>query len=51
MLVLDLLEAEAAKRGKIIPPSLFVKNIENVQGDEKDIIIFSIGYAPDKKGD
>ena len=50
MLVLDLLEAEAAKRGKIIPPSLFVKNIENVQGDEKDIIIFSIGYAPDKKG-
>ncbi len=28
----------------------FVKNIENVQGDERDIIIFSIGYAPDKKG-
>ena len=28
----------------------FVKNIENVQGDEKDIIIFSIAYAPDKKG-
>jgi len=27
---------------------LFVKNIENVQGDERDIIIFSIGYA---KGD
>lgn len=25
--------------------SLFVKNIENVQGDERDIIIFSIGYA------
>ncbi len=50
MLVLDLLEAEAAKTGKIIPASLFVKNIENVQGDEKDIIIFSIGYAPDKKG-
>lgn len=25
---------------------LFVKNIENVQGDERDIIIFSIGYAP-----
>jgi ABC-type iron transport system FetAB ATPase subunit len=29
---------------------LFVKNIENVQGDERDIIIFSIGYAPDHKG-
>ena len=26
---------------------LFVKNIENVQGDERDIIIFSIGYAYD----
>ena len=25
--------------------SLFIKNIENVQGDERDIIIFSIGYA------
>lgn len=25
--------------------SLFVKNIENVQGDERDIIIFSTGYA------
>jgi hypothetical protein len=31
-----------------MPPTLFVKNIENVQGDEKDIIIFSVGYAPDK---
>lgn len=25
--------------------SLFVKNIENVQGDERDIIIFSTGYG------
>lgn len=50
MLVLDLLEAESARTGKTLPASLFVKNIENVQGDEKDIIIFSIGYAPDKKG-
>lgn len=24
---------------------IFVKNLENVQGDERDIIIFSIGYA------
>jgi superfamily I DNA and/or RNA helicase len=31
-----------------LPPTLFVKNIENVQGDEKDIIIFSVGYARDK---
>jgi superfamily I DNA and/or RNA helicase/very-short-patch-repair endonuclease len=27
---------------------LFIKNIENVQGDERDIIIFSIGYAPNE---
>jgi len=50
MLVLDLLEAESLNIGKAIPKSLFVKNIENVQGDEKDFIIFSIAYAPDKKG-
>ncbi|MDE6522746.1 MAG: DUF4011 domain-containing protein [Muribaculaceae bacterium] len=30
--------------------ALFVKNLENVQGDERDIIIFSIGYGPDKNG-
>lgn len=29
---------------------LFIKNLENVQGDERDIIIFSIGYAPDHHG-
>ena len=29
---------------------LFVKNIENVQGDERDVIIFSVGYAPDERG-
>jgi len=30
--------------------SIFVKNLENVQGDERDIIIFSIGYAPGENG-
>lgn len=29
---------------------LFVKNIENVQGDERDIIIFSVGYAENEQG-
>lgn len=29
---------------------LFIKNLENVQGDERDIIIFSVGYGPDKDG-
>ena len=27
---------------------ILVKNLENVQGDERDVILFSIGYAPDK---
>lgn len=29
---------------------IFVKNLENVQGDERDIILFSVCYAPDKEG-
>ncbi len=29
---------------------IFVKNLENVQGDERDVILFSIGYGPDKSG-
>ena len=28
----------------------FVKNLENVQGDERDVIIISVGYARDKSG-
>ena len=29
---------------------IFIKNLENVQGDERDIILFSVGYGPDKLG-
>lgn len=29
---------------------VFVKNLENVQGDERDEILFSVGYAKDEKG-
>lgn len=29
---------------------LFIKNLENVQGDERDVILFSIGFGPDEKG-
>ena len=36
---------EAARKEDGQDVSLFIKNIENVQGDERDIIIFSIGYA------
>jgi very-short-patch-repair endonuclease len=28
----------------------FVKNLENVQGDERDILIFSVGYGRDENG-
>ena len=30
--------------------ALFIKNLENVQGDERDIIFFSITYGPDPSG-
>ena len=29
---------------------IFIKNLENVQGDERDVILFSIGYGPDRDG-
>ncbi|MBR6214586.1 MAG: DUF559 domain-containing protein [Candidatus Methanomethylophilaceae archaeon] len=29
---------------------LFIKNIESVQGDERDVIVFSIGYAKNSDG-
>ena len=29
---------------------VFVKNLENVQGDERDVILFSICYGPDSLG-
>jgi very-short-patch-repair endonuclease len=28
----------------------FVKSLENVQGDERDALIFSVGYGPDRSG-
>ena len=50
MLVLDVLESESMAKNQPLPDNLFVKNIENVQGDERDIIIFSTAYGPDKNG-
>lgn len=32
------------------PENVFVKNIENVQGDERDIILISVGYGPRDPG-
>lgn len=45
-LIRDLLEENL----ETIPEDLFIKNIENVQGDERDLIIFSVGYAPNRTG-
>lgn len=30
--------------------AVFVKNIEDVQGDERDVVFISIGYGPDRAG-
>ena len=43
----DLLGADRERQAT---ETLFVKNIENVQGDERDIIIFSVGYGPEEPG-
>lgn len=56
-LIEDLLDLERRKTPAIetffiednIEP-LFVKNLESVQGDERDIMYFSITYGPDLKG-
>ncbi|QMW07167.1 DUF4011 domain-containing protein [Spirosoma foliorum] len=57
-LIQDMLESKRSESilsvegnaDKMSTSHLFVKNIENVQGDERDVIIFSIGYAADERG-
>lgn len=55
-LIEDLLEEEYGKDAAFESwalsgdEPLFVKNLENVQGDERDVILFSITYAPDENG-
>ncbi len=46
----DLLDAEFERdeEGQFV--GLLVKNLENIQGDERDVIILSICYGPDAKG-
>jgi very-short-patch-repair endonuclease len=56
-LIEDLLDAERRKTPSIelffnddeVEP-IFVKNLESVQGDERDIMYFSITYGPDLTG-
>lgn len=49
-LIQELLLDDSIKEGYFLPENLFVKNIENVQGDERDIIICSVAYAPNEDG-
>jgi hypothetical protein len=55
-LIEDLLEARFESNRKLKAwaeesgEPIFIKNLENVQGDERDVILFSIGYGPDKEG-
>jgi WD40 repeat protein len=36
--------------GRPATEQLFVRNLENVQGDERDVIVFSTGYGPSEVG-
>ena len=56
-LIEDLLDAARAQDPSLdaafaegIEDGPFIKNLENVQGDERDVMIFSIGYARDADG-
>lgn len=44
----ELFQKELIRKDDDEDKSLFIKNIENVQGDERDIIIFSMGYGKDE---
>ena len=55
-LIEDILEEQLAQHPDLEQRAyggeepIFVKNLENVQGDERDVILFSVGYGPDKEG-
>jgi very-short-patch-repair endonuclease len=56
-LIEDLLDEERRKDPSIEPhfsedalEPVFVKNLESVQGDERDVMYFSITYGPDRTG-
>lgn len=43
-------EDERIVRALDEPDGLFVKNLENVQGDERDCILFSVAFSANEKG-
>jgi very-short-patch-repair endonuclease len=46
----DALFAEALSRNQASEEPLFIKNLENVQGDERDVIYISFTYGPQEAG-
>ncbi len=57
VLIEDMLDRELARDARLegaahaMHEPIFVKNLENVQGDERDVIMFSVCYGPDKRGE
>jgi very-short-patch-repair endonuclease len=56
-LIEDLLDRARAAHPEIeghfadtLDEPVFVKNLENVQGDERDVVLFSVCYGPDAAG-
>ncbi|MFG0275299.1 MAG: DUF3320 domain-containing protein [Phycisphaerales bacterium] len=55
-LIEDLLDQRRRENAALEPfftegdEPVFVKNLENVQGDERDVILFSITFGPDEAG-
>ena len=49
-LIEELLLIKAMEESVLIPDWFFVKNIENVQGDERDYIWFSVAYGKNEQG-
>lgn len=55
-LIDDLFQARVRKDATLasivekLEEPLFIKNLENVQGDERDVIIFSVCFGPDSEG-
>lgn len=57
-LIMDLLDDERRKNPSLetffnedsVDEPVFVKNLETVQGDQRDVIMLSIGYGPNQPG-
>lgn len=43
-------ELDTFMKGKAGKEAMFVKNLENIQGDERDVIFISVGYGRDRDG-